>query len=130
MLLAFSALRAEDRVVVFGTKTLDHLLLLVKFGCKDVVAGHPESQEHLAGPADVVWLIGADVLEFSQKALAHDLGSPRLVAIVIGPQDVQRDLKTVLSTLQASGLSKVAILTAADGTVFVATRPASLRLVH
>ena len=130
LLIADSAIGSDDRVVVVGQGSIDHLIGLVRTGCKSAATLSPHALGHTEDAADVVWLTGVDSVDDDLAATVAGLGTPRVVAI-----EFTRDganLSALLGQLRAKGLVNQTVHRtggAAGGMVVTATRPAWLRRV-
>lgn len=130
VLLAATAIRPNDRVMVIGQGSLDHLLGLAGAGCRSAVAFR--SQEHCRGEeetADVVWLTGVATIDIDIATIVDHLAMPRIVAIELTQDCAKARLPTLLGQLRAKGLVDHAVSKAGGRTLVVASRPAWLRRV-
>jgi len=129
-LIAATAIRSGDRVVVIGQDGLDHLLGLARTGCRSASAfrSHTLSRGEEEG-ADVVWLTGIDAIDSDIDAIIDHLDTPRIVAIELTHDGAKARLPAVLGQLRAKGLVDQAVTRAGGRTVVVASRPAWLRRV-
>ena len=128
LLMNVSQLRTNDHVVILGIRTLDYLLELVKSGCRNATASNPKFVGHLSDSADIVWLIGTEAL-VDEAVPFNELGTPRLVAIVLSEHDAREGVPKILARLRAKGLVRTSTHKASDGSVVVASRPAWLHQV-
>jgi len=130
VLIAATAIRPNDRVVVIGQGSLDHLLGLAGTGCQSAAAFR--SLSHCRGEeetADVVWLTGIEAITADVTAIVDHLNTPRIVAIELTGAGVTARLPAILAQLRAKGLADQAVSHAGGRMLVVASRPAWLRRV-
>ena len=130
ILLAATAVRSSDRVVVIGQGSFDLLLGLARNGCKSAIALRSTARCRTeAGAADVIWFTGIEVIDADLAAAVDHLESPRIVAIELTRDNAKAGLASILGQLRAKGLADQAISKAGGRTLVVASRPAWLRRV-
>lgn len=129
-LLAATAVRASDRVVVIGQGSFDLLLGLARNGCKSAIALRSTTRcRNEASAADVIWFTGVEASDADLAAAIDHLETPRIVAIELRREGAKAGLAPILGLLRAKGLADQAISKAGGRTLVVATRPTWLRRV-
>ena len=130
ILLAATAVRASDRVVVIGQGSFDLLLGLARNGCKSAIALRSTSRcRSEARAADVIWFTGIEVIDADLAAAVDHLETPRIVAMELTRDSAKAGLASILGQLRAKGLVDQAVSKAGGRTLVVASRPAWLRRV-
>lgn len=129
-LIDVTGTQPDDRVMVIGRNSFDHLLGLVRGGCNNAVALRPQSFCHSAEMAtEVVWLTGVTFIDAGLNAIVNHLGSPRVVAIELARGVRISCLTDILARLRAQGLVDQVVRGVDERTVVVASRPTWLRQI-
>ena len=130
ILLAATAVRTNDRVVVIGQGSFDLLLGLARNGCKSAIALRSTARcRSEASAADVIWFTGVEAIDADLAAAVDHLETPRIVAIDLTRESAKAGLASILGQLRAKGLADQAVSKAGGRTLVVASRPAWLRRV-
>jgi hypothetical protein len=130
ILIDATAVGADDRVLVIGPSSLDHLLGLFRTGCKSAAA----VRSHALCPgegeeSDVVWLTGVASIDAEVIGMIDHLDTPRVVAIELTRDCAKARLPAMLQLLRTKGLVDQAVSKADGRTMVVASRPAWLKRV-
>jgi hypothetical protein len=128
-LLAASAVRSDDRVVVAGQRSFDHLLGLVRSGCNSAATVRSHTLRRGEDDADVIWFTGVGSIDAEISASVERLDTPRVVAFELTQDNAKVGLPSVLGRLRAKGLVDQSVVKAGGRTIVVASRPAWLQRV-
>jgi len=129
-LLAATAIRADDRVVVIGPGAFDHLPGLARSGCKRAVALRSASfGRREMGAADVIWFTGVETIGADLHAAIEHLETSRIVVMELARDGAKAGLAPFLGQLRAKGLADQSLVKSGGRTLMVASRPAWLRRV-
>ncbi|MFD2232683.1 hypothetical protein [Phaeospirillum tilakii] len=130
ILLAATAVRASDRVVVIGPGSFDLLLGLARNGCKSATTlRSPARCRSEVSAADVVCFTGIEAIDADLATAIDHLETPRIVTIQLTRDSAKAGLASILDQLRAKGFADQAITQAGGRTLVVASRPAWLRRV-
>jgi len=120
-----SGITAQDRVVVFGYRTLEHLLALHRLPCRSALVLHPDRCLPALAGADLLW-VTAEARDSRQwEPLLRSMFDLRAVVMETPPRDGGQPWDTGLDRLRREGFVQIDHL----GAALVASRPSWLRRI-
>jgi len=128
-LVAVAEVSISDRVLIVGRNVIDHVVALVRAGCKTVSSLSAELSLPQKEPVDILWFRGvADVRGRLDSALRGTL-TPRLAVIEVDGTEANTQMRPIVRQLRGKGFVRFSIHRTGQGAALVAARPAWLKHV-